>query len=467
MSVPDLIGRYRLLRKLGSGGFAVVWLARDESLETPIAIKIMAENWADRLDLHERFLTEARMLRQAASSRVVQVFDIGELPDGRPYFVMEYADRGTLADRTAVRRIPLVEALRVMAEVTRGVAELHSAGIVHRDLKPSNVLIRSTPAGGERYLVADLGVAKSLARASGLTMSVGSAGYMAPEQSQPQIGVDVRADLYSLGALAFHLITGADPGPPGQVLPRDQYQQELPEPVRRLLLRALEPNRDRRWPDAASFAVELDALADRYASVALQAKPSKPGRRRLVALGALLVVALAAAGFGGTVYWRGRNADITVTDKTAQISVVVPHAWGRQLVPTGWDPGALNLSGSHEPGLLVASDFRTWNNLGANVNGVFIGRATETAADLTAAVGKIQHPGCQDDGGRSYSAPGSSWQASIHHWSSCSGGSRSLDEIVLADTGPQATGSVYLQVRQANGSSATVNRLLDRLRITD
>ncbi|MFJ3943263.1 protein kinase [Streptomyces griseoaurantiacus] len=85
----ERIGRYRLERRLGSGAFAVVWLAHDDVLEAPVAIKVLAENWAGRLDVRERFLEEARLLRRAGSSRIVQVYDIGELPDGRPYFVME------------------------------------------------------------------------------------------------------------------------------------------------------------------------------------------------------------------------------------------------------------------------------------------------------------------------------------------------------------------------------------------
>jgi serine/threonine protein kinase len=77
MSVPDVIGRYRVDSRLGAGAFAVVWLAHDELLDTAIAIKVMAENWIDRVDLRDRFLAEARMLRRAASDRIVQVFDIG------------------------------------------------------------------------------------------------------------------------------------------------------------------------------------------------------------------------------------------------------------------------------------------------------------------------------------------------------------------------------------------------------
>ncbi|GAB6900234.1 serine/threonine-protein kinase [Kineosporia succinea] len=260
MPLPELIGRYRPVRRLGAGGFAVVWLAHDESLDAEVAVKVMADNWADRLDLRERFLREARMLRQASSYRIVQVFDIGELTDGRPYLVMEYADRGTLAERVKDNgAYPLATALRLTAEVARGVAELHSAGVVHRDLKPSNVLITSVRGGGERLLVADLGVAKSLAHGSGVTMSVGSAGYMAPEQMEPQIGVDVRADVYSLGAFAYHLMTAEKPAI--SLVLRERLPANLPPAVRDTLLSTLQGERENRWPDAASLAERFDELA--------------------------------------------------------------------------------------------------------------------------------------------------------------------------------------------------------------
>ena len=268
-----MIGRYRLGPRLGAGGYAVVWLAHDESLDASVAIKVIAENWVDQGDYRERFLTEARLLRRATSSRVVQVFDVGELPDGRPYFVMEHADLGTLEDRIAKGRLPLVEALRITAEIARGAAELHQLDIVHRDLKPSNVLIRSAPDGGERFLIADLGVAKNLTQGTTRTLSVGSAGYMAPEQSTPGSPVDVRADVYSLGALAFDLVTGQQPPTSGPVLPKGTVP-DLPEPIRKVLKRALEPDRDRRWPDATSLADRLDALANEF-----DAQPSPQPRR--------------------------------------------------------------------------------------------------------------------------------------------------------------------------------------------
>ncbi|MYV54485.1 serine/threonine-protein kinase, partial [Streptomyces sp. SID3212] len=261
MSSPQWIGRYRVERRLGTGAFGVVWLAHDDRLQAPVAIKVMAENWAYRLDIRERFLSEARLLRRAASDGLVQVFDIGEHSEDRPYFVMEYADRGTLEDRLAAGPLPVAEALRLTAAATRGVAALHRAGAVHRDIKPSNVLVATAPDGGERVLVADLGLAKSLAQASGLTLTVGSAGYAAPEQLDQSDGIDARADVYSLGALLHHLLTGAVPGPPGKIVPPDRLRPGLAPAVRRAVLRALESDRERRWPTAEAFALELERLA--------------------------------------------------------------------------------------------------------------------------------------------------------------------------------------------------------------
>ncbi|WP_306820037.1 protein kinase domain-containing protein [Streptomyces sp. DSM 40750] len=262
MQLPHNIGRYRLEKRLGSGAFGVVWMAHDDSLQAPVAIKVMADNWAHRLDLRERFLSEARLLRQAASPRVVQVHDIGELPDERPYFVMEYADGGTLEDRLADGPLPPDEALRLATEAARAVAVLHEAGILHRDIKPSNMLLRSE-LGAERprLLVADLGLAKSLAHASGLTMTAGSAGYMAPEQAEPGEGIDARADVYGLGALAYHLLTGTVPASPGKVVPPGTLRPGLPARTEQSIMRALETNRDLRWPTATAFANELADLA--------------------------------------------------------------------------------------------------------------------------------------------------------------------------------------------------------------
>jgi serine/threonine protein kinase len=168
VSAPVRIGRYRVRRRIGSGSFATVWLAHDEILDAPVAVKVLADNWAHHLDVQERFLEEARILRRTDSDRVVRVYDLGDLDDGRPYFVMTYADRGTLADRLAAGPLPIPLAVQYGADVARGLAVLHAIGVIHRDINPANVLICTGRDGvGERVLVADLGLAKAAAHGSG------------------------------------------------------------------------------------------------------------------------------------------------------------------------------------------------------------------------------------------------------------------------------------------------------------
>jgi serine/threonine protein kinase len=169
MPVPDLIGRYRVRERLGSGAFATVWLATDEALDSLVAVKVLAENWADHADVRTRFTQEAQIMRRADSDRLVRVFDVGELPDGRPYLVMTYAAGGTLADLLAAGPLPVDVAVRTAADIARGVAVLHAAGVIHRDLKPSNILLRTAAhealhkapyeAEHPHVLIADLGLA--------------------------------------------------------------------------------------------------------------------------------------------------------------------------------------------------------------------------------------------------------------------------------------------------------------------
>jgi hypothetical protein len=256
MSAPARFGRYRVERRIGSGSFATVWLAHDEVLEAPVAVKVLADNWAHRLDVRERFEEEARILRRADSDRVVRVHDIGELEDGRPYFVMTYADGGTLADRLAEGPLPVPVALRYGSDVARGLAVLHEVGVIHRDVNPANVLLRSGRAGvGNRVLIADLGLAKAAARGSGFTLTVGTPGYMAPEQLSGG-GVSRRTDVYAVGALLWHLLTGAAPDPDAELPP-----VSLPGPVDAVLRQALARRPEDRFPSATALADALDAAA--------------------------------------------------------------------------------------------------------------------------------------------------------------------------------------------------------------
>ncbi|MEU6507062.1 serine/threonine-protein kinase [Streptomyces sp. NPDC046942] len=458
------IGRYRLEQPLGSGAFATVWLAHDEELQAPVAVKVLAENWTHRLDIRDRFLSEARLLRRAGSNRVVQVYDIGQLPDGRPYFVMEYADGGTLADLLAGGPLPVRDALALTAEAARSAAALHEAGIVHRDIKPTNVLLHTAPDGTRRVLLADLGLAKSLAQASVLTLAAGSAGYQPPEQAEPGEGIDERADVYSLGAVGYELLTGTVPGSPGRVVPPRRLRPDLGEDVERAVLRALEPDRARRWPGAQAFAHELDRLAAASATPHTTRRlDGVRGRLNIVtmSLAAILAAAAAAAVVTAVLHHRGGSSDETqVKDATGRVVVRVPAGWGRELRDSGWDPGVLGLAKGHEPGLVVADDLTRWADLGKPVDGVFVGVSEH--GDLTAKVSVLAHSGCRYSGSRTFSD--ADFRGLVRAWSGCpDGGSVTESALVPANDGtgqPQ----VYVQVRERGTGDAT-DGILRSLRV--
>jgi serine/threonine protein kinase len=271
MSLPSRLGRLRRVSRLGAGGFASVWLYRDDVLDSLVAVKGLADNWSQHLDVRERFLEEARILRRADSDHVVRVYDLGETKDGTPYFVMSYADQGTLEDLLAEGRLSWRRAVDLVGQAGQGLSVLHRIGVIHRDVKPPNLLLRTSDDGQARLLVADLGVAKALAQASGLTQMVGTAAYMAPEQAMPGTGVDVRADVHALGAVAYRMVTGqlvregglevvSNPRLPP---PPSSLVSGLPRGFDEVIQRAINIDRDARWPDVDSFVAALDDVARR------------------------------------------------------------------------------------------------------------------------------------------------------------------------------------------------------------
>jgi serine/threonine protein kinase len=281
MAVPERIGRFDVEGRIGGGAFATVWKARDNALDSDVAIKVLSENWLDSADVRARFLAEARLLRRAESDRVVRVHDLGELDDGRPYLVMTYADKGTLSARLADGRFSWRVATDVAIEIGKGLAVLHAAGVLHRDIKPSNILYRSSPGGGEQAMLGDLGLGKLLAEASMLTLAGGTPAYMAPEQAQPGAPVSVRTDIYGLASLLYRALTGrtthssgsltavADPNRPA-VPPPSALIADIPPALDAVVLRSLAPEPERRHPDAKSFISDLrDVLADRVPAAGL------------------------------------------------------------------------------------------------------------------------------------------------------------------------------------------------------
>lgn len=293
--MPARLGRLRRVERIGAGGFATVWRYHDDELDSDVAVKALAENWAQRLDVRERFLEEARILRRAEADHVVKVYDNGETEAGIPYFVMSYADRGTVADLLERTPRPSVEqSLEIVRQAGEGLAVLHRNGILHRDVKPQNLLLRSLPDGREEVLVADLGVAKAVAHASGLTQVVGTPSYIAPEQALGR-PLDVRTDVHALGAVAYVLLTGRLVRENGladlfeaRLPPAPSTVAEVPTRLDAVVLAALAIDPEDRWPDVASF---LAALTGEETPVAVAATRAERPARGVAAL-ALLVLAL-------------------------------------------------------------------------------------------------------------------------------------------------------------------------------
>lgn len=418
------IGRYRVDRRLGAGAFATVWLASDDALESPVAIKVLAENWAHHPDVRARFEQEAQILRRAGSERLVRIHDFGELPDGRPYQVMTYADGGTLADRLDQGRMSVRTALAIAAEIARATGDLHDAGVLHRDLKPSNVLFGQI-RGIEQVLVADLGLAKSIAYASGFTVVAGTPGYMAPEQLRPGGGLDVRADIYAIGALTYQMLTARTPdGPP--VAP-SKLRPGIARQVDRVVMRAMAPQRDRRYPTAAALADALDEAANHV-----------PRRRYRVAgviglAGLSLLAGSAPAG-------RPAAGWVRLADTTGAISVTVPRAWAAELRDQGWDPAAVGLPAGHAPGLTVTADPAHASDEYATGPRLFAG----TAPGLSSAR-LPEHTRCIRQPDRPIEYAGRS--GSVTRWTGCAGTTISYSEVRLGDT--------YVQVKQDAGPDLT------------
>ncbi|WP_327002965.1 serine/threonine protein kinase [Dactylosporangium sp. NBC_01737] len=344
MPVPDNIGRYRVLRRIGSGAFATVWLGADDALDASVAIKVLADNWTYHADLRARFEEEGRIMRRADSPLLVRVLDVGELPDGRPYLVMPFAAGGTLADRLAAGPMPLPEALLVAADVARAVTELHAAGVLHRDVKPSNVLFQPAP-GRDRVLVADLGLAKALANASGFTIAAGTPGYAAPEQARSGGGLDVRADVYGIGATLHHMLTGR---PPAAGDRPSRARPGVPSSVDDIVRRALHPDPRRRFASAAELATALERAA---ASIGQGARRRGVRRAGPVAAG-VVVLAAALALAGSAAAGAPRQGWVRVHDADGVVSIAVPRDWARQVRDAGWNPAVLRLPTGHAPGLL-------------------------------------------------------------------------------------------------------------------
>jgi serine/threonine-protein kinase len=255
-----IAARYLIERELGRGGMGCVYLARDEQLGERVALKVISQTMAaDPAAAGERFRREVAAARKVTHPNIIRIHDLIE--DGpRLLLSMEYVEGMTLAAWLGrVGALRLDEGRHVIGQIADGLAAAHAAGVVHRDLKPSNVLLD----GEKRVKVIDFGLAKAsfLAGMTATGLILGTPEYMAPEQVKG-LPCDARADLYSLGALAYHVLVGRPPFTGETPIaigfahvteaprPPRALRPELPATIEAALLKALEKDPDKRFTDA-------------------------------------------------------------------------------------------------------------------------------------------------------------------------------------------------------------------------
>jgi serine/threonine protein kinase len=293
--MPRLSGdRYELLRRLGSGGMADVYLACDVVLEREVAIKVL-RNSVDNRDLVQRFHREAVALAALRSEHVVSVLDVDVRGD-LAYLVMEYLPGRSLSQLvTAEGPLTVARAIRILAQVLDGLEYLHRHNFVHRDVKPANILIDDN----DRAVLVDLGIVFDQRR-PGLTPAnfvAGTPSYLAPEQ-RARTAVDCRIDLYQAGLVALFALTGTDPsvlGQPMDLAALGSALSSVEAPVAAVVRRALSVDAAERYPSAHDMKAALAAA--RSAPVRRPAPARRPAARRkglLAAVAVLLTLAGAA-----------------------------------------------------------------------------------------------------------------------------------------------------------------------------
>jgi serine/threonine protein kinase/tetratricopeptide (TPR) repeat protein len=289
--------QYRLERELGHGGMGVVFLARDTTLDRPVAVKVVHPDLAVHSSITQRFLAEARMIARLRHPSIVAVHTAGEAT-GLFYYVMDYVQGESLRQRLLrLGRLPVADVTRIVAELADALNSAGEAGLVHRDVKPENILIDEATG---RVMLADFGIARAMAAEADSTrtgqgVAVGTPTYMSPEQAAGD-EVDARSDLYALGVVAYEMLAGRPPfrGVTAAAV-ASKHLAELPSPVEgtradtppelaHAIARALEKDPTARWQTGAELKRALLGQSP------VPPAPRRARRRLAVALGVALAV---------------------------------------------------------------------------------------------------------------------------------------------------------------------------------
>ena len=366
--IGEVVGNYRVLRKLGSGGMGEVWVAEHVLLGQKVAIKFLLPEITKHEGIVKRFFDEARAATQIADPGIVAVHDFGWHIAGA-YIVMEYLAGEALSSRLRTRPPSLTQALRIGQQIALTMAVAHGRGIIHRDLKPDNIFLVPDAAmpGGERVKVLDFGIAKLIIDEgtasnthSGVVM--GTPTYMSPEQCRGAAGVDHRTDVYALGCILFELVCGRlpfvqptssdmiashlleQPKPPSAIDPA------VPPAVDAILLRCLAKSPGDRFDTMTDLARALAAAAGTPLEVSTIAPIRSSGRRAVDPLeptrSPTTLAHGAAESIAGPV--RRRGPKIVVTLSVVLVAAIVslilvsrdqPSAVGPNTQPVGSEAG--------------------------------------------------------------------------------------------------------------------------------
>lgn len=349
--LPDAIGPYRVLDRLGEGGMGDVWLCEQHApARRRVAVKVLRRGM-DSPRARERFMKEPQLLAMMDHPGIARVFDAGETADGLPYFTMEYVPGVALADYCRERQAGVHERVMLLIETCKAVQHAHQKGVIHLDLKPSNILVADVD-GKPQPKIIDFGIARATAELAAEDGFVASPGYMSPELAQAGRDVDTRSDIYSLGVILYELLAGRTPHlPDDRAVSLSELQRILrtapPSPsdairaqrdeqhavrcggatVRGLLrevaneldwitLKALSRNPSQRYASAAELAADLARfLACRPVSAA---RPSRLyALRKLGARhrGASAMVTLLAATLIGFTLYSGWQAQLLASER--------------------------------------------------------------------------------------------------------------------------------------------------------
>jgi len=280
-----LLDRYRVERRIGEGGMAIVYAGTHTAIDRPVAIKVLRRRYADEADTVERFLREARASSLVRHEHVVEVTDFGTTDDGIVFMVMEYLEGETLADRLHREgRMPWSRVCGIGMQICDALQAAHRAGVVHRDITLRNCVCIRRSSNREYIKILDFGIAKLMTPMAGVVpldprrltsdMDVfGTPEFMSPEQAKRSGDADPRSDVYATGVLLYALLTGRLPfaaGSAAEVMSRHIYddvpppslhEPTLPPAVEAVVLRAMEKDPARRFQSMAEFATALQATA--------------------------------------------------------------------------------------------------------------------------------------------------------------------------------------------------------------